>query len=137
MDKIAELFRINRRIQSEYEAAIPLMRDAEVIRSLRFLTDLDELAAKFQFTPRDILLFLAPDFDSQQLQESTRNEPDGSGTLAKDSAAKPARRGREYPVKRYKNPHTGDVLETRGANHTLLKQWKGTYGAAVVEGWRD
>jgi hypothetical protein len=132
MDKIAELFRINRRIQSEYEAAIPLMRDAEVIRSLRFLTDLDELAAKFQFTPRDILLFLAPELDSQQLQESTRSE----SVLAKDAAARPSRRGREYPVKRYKNPHTGDVLETRGANHTLLKQWKGTYGAAVVEGWR-
>jgi hypothetical protein len=47
-----------------------------------------------------------------------------------------SRRPREYPVKRYKNPHTGDVIETRGGNHTVLKKWKSTYGGAVVEGWR-
>ncbi len=66
MKKIAEVFQINRRIQSEFQTAAALLRDAEVIRALRFLNDLDELAEKFQFTPRDILMYLAPRKESSQ-----------------------------------------------------------------------
>jgi len=132
--KIAEVFQINRRIQSEFQTAAALLRDAEVIRALRFLNDLDELAEKFQFTPRDILMYLAP------RKESSKSAHAEQGVIqkltAKADATKSTRRPREYPVKRYKNPHTGDVIETRGGNHTVLKKWKSTYGGAVVEGWR-
>lgn len=134
MNKIAEVFQINRRIDSEVQTAAALLRDVEVIRALRFLNDLDELAYKFQFTPREILMYLAPREESSQLPQ-----PDQGVTEklpAKTGATKATRRPREYPVKLYKNPHTGDVIETRGGNHTVLKKWKSTYGGAVVEGWR-
>ena len=38
-------------------------------------------------------------------------------------------------VKRYKNPHTGEVIETKGGNHKGLKQWKDQYGADEVQNW--
>jgi len=38
-------------------------------------------------------------------------------------------------VKVYRNPHNGELIETKGGNHKLLKQWKQEYGAQEVESW--
>ncbi len=38
-------------------------------------------------------------------------------------------------LKVYKNPNTGEVIETEGGNHRGLKEWKAEHGADVVEGW--
>jgi len=43
------------------------------------------------------------------------------------------RRARQTKV--YRNPHNGEVVETKGGNHKILKQWKEQYGADAVEGW--
>lgn len=42
---------------------------------------------------------------------------------------------RERKVKVYTNPHTDEIVETKGGNHKTLKEWKAKYGADVVEGW--
>ncbi|MOA27653.1 hypothetical protein D3C78_1485400 [compost metagenome] len=42
---------------------------------------------------------------------------------------------RPRQVKVYKNPHTGEMVETKGCNHKTLKEWKGQYGSATVESW--
>jgi hypothetical protein len=51
-------------------------------------------------------------------------------------AAKP-QAGTRKPrrVKIYKNPHTGEVVETKGGNHKTLKEWKAEHGSATVESW--
>ncbi|MDR7283149.1 hypothetical protein J2X84_001973 [Pseudomonas corrugata] len=135
MDKLAEVFRINRRIESEYEAAESLIRDREVIKGLRFLTELDELATKYQFAPRDILLLLFPELASEQIETLTNAKP--VPVRVPSSASHLNRRATQRTVRRYKNPHTGEVLETRGANHKRLKQWKAEFGVEVVEAWRE
>jgi len=38
-------------------------------------------------------------------------------------------------VKVYKNPHTGETIETKGGNHKGLKEWKAQHGADTVESW--
>jgi hypothetical protein len=35
----------------------------------------------------------------------------------------------------YKNPETGETVESKGGNHKVLKAWKEQYGAEQVEGW--
>jgi hypothetical protein len=35
----------------------------------------------------------------------------------------------------YKNPKTGEVVETKGGNHNQLKEWKAEYGSDTVEFW--
>ncbi len=50
-------------------------------------------------------------------------------------AAVKTRRPRQ--VKVYVQPVTGKRVETKGANHALLKAWKAEFGADVVEGWRQ
>lgn len=42
---------------------------------------------------------------------------------------------RERTLKRYKHPDTGEVVETNGDNHKVLKAWKAEHGADTVEGW--
>lgn len=38
-------------------------------------------------------------------------------------------------VKVYKNPHSGEIVETKGGNQRTLKAWKNEYGADEVESW--
>ncbi|WP_259645995.1 DNA binding protein, partial [Pseudomonas ficuserectae] len=38
-------------------------------------------------------------------------------------------------VKQYKNPHNGEVIETKGGNHKTLKEWKAKWGSDDVESW--
>lgn len=38
-------------------------------------------------------------------------------------------------LKIYKNPNTGEVVETRGGNQKTLKAWKEEFGADTVESW--
>lgn len=37
----------------------------------------------------------------------------------------------------YKNPHTGEVVRTRGGNHVTLKEWRTKYGAETVDSWKE
>ncbi|HCL4185724.1 TPA: DNA binding protein, partial [Pseudomonas aeruginosa] len=38
-------------------------------------------------------------------------------------------------VKVYKNPNSGEIVETKGGNHKVLKAWKAEFGNDVVESW--
>ncbi|AZC51726.1 transcriptional regulator MvaT, P16 subunit, putative [Pseudomonas chlororaphis subsp. piscium] len=40
-------------------------------------------------------------------------------------------------MKAYKNPHSGEVVQTKGGNHAVLKVWKAEYDAETVEAWRQ
>ena len=62
----------------------------------------------YQKSLRDVISLLDPD---AKIGKSTRT--------AKAPAGKRARK-----VKQYKNPHTGEVIETKGGNHKTLKEWK-------------
>ncbi|WP_431688829.1 histone-like nucleoid-structuring protein, MvaT/MvaU family [Hahella sp. NBU794] len=39
------------------------------------------------------------------------------------------------PLKVYKNPHTGEVVKTRGGNHKVLNEWRGKHGKETVDSW--
>ena len=55
----------------------------------------------------------------------------GAGDGAGDSD-KPKR-----PLKTYRNPHTGEVVQTRGGNQKTLKAWRDRYGKEEVENWLE
>ena len=38
-------------------------------------------------------------------------------------------------LKTYKNPHNGEVVQTKGGNPAVLKAWKAQYGGNEVESW--
>lgn len=38
-------------------------------------------------------------------------------------------------LKIFKNPKTGETVETRGGNHKVLKAWKATYKLENIDDW--
>ena len=81
--------------------------------------ELRTLMGTYQKSLRDVISLLDPD---AKIGKSTRT--------AKAPAGKRARK-----VKQYKNPHTGEVIETKGGNHKTLKEWKAKWGPEAVESW--
>lgn len=96
-----------------------LSQDDKLKKEMEFEGRLRELMGEYQKSLRDIIALLDPPSNSK------RNIP------AKDAAS--PRRARK--VKQYKNPHSGEVIETKGGNHKTLKEWKQKWGSDEVENW--
>ncbi|MGV8865070.1 MAG: histone-like nucleoid-structuring protein, MvaT/MvaU family [Pseudomonas sp.] len=62
-------------------------------------------------------------------------DPQGGGKPGKASSTPDKTTRKPRAVKTYKNPHTGEVVETKGGNHKTLKEWKAEHGSDTVESW--
>ncbi|EPH2424798.1 histone-like nucleoid-structuring protein MvaT [Pseudomonas aeruginosa] len=96
-----------------------LEQDDKLKKELEFEEKLRTLMGTYQKSLRDVISLLDPD---AKIGKSTRT--------AKAPAGKRARK-----VKQYKNPHTGEVIETKGGNHKTLKEWTAKWGPEAVESW--
>ncbi|MCP1605549.1 histone-like nucleoid-structuring protein MvaT [Pseudomonas citronellolis] len=96
-----------------------LEKDDKLKKELEFEEKLRTLMGGYGKSLRDILALLDPD---AKLSKAPR--------AAKTTGSKRARK-----VKQYKNPHNGEVIETKGGNHKTLKEWKAKWGADTVESW--
>lgn len=45
------------------------------------------------------------------------------------------KKNRPVSVKLYTNPHTGEVVRSKGGNTKRLMEWRSTYGTLAVSGW--
>ena len=97
-----------------------LSADDKLQKELEFEGKLRELMGEYQKSLRDIIALLDPEARTGKAQRAARAP----------AASKRARR-----VKQYKNPHNGEVIETKGGNHKTLKEWKAKWGSDEVEGW--
>ncbi|MET1077884.1 MAG: histone-like nucleoid-structuring protein MvaT [Pseudomonas sp.] len=96
-----------------------LSQDDKLKKELEFEGKLRTLMGEYQKSLRDIVAMLDPDTKG------------GKGLRpSKTTGTKRARK-----VKQYKNPNTGEVIETKGGNHKTLKEWKAKWGSDAVEGW--
>ncbi|MDH4602407.1 MULTISPECIES: histone-like nucleoid-structuring protein, MvaT/MvaU family [Pseudomonas syringae group] len=120
MSKLAEFRELERNLADQLAALEALKGDSGLQREMEFEQKLRELLAEYGFSLRNVIALLDP-------QSLTRS--DTSAAVGK----KITRRARQ--VKRYKNPHTGELIETKGGNHKQLKEWKAEHGADTVESW--
>lgn len=95
-----------------------LSKDDKLKKEIEFEKKLTTLMSQYDKNTRDVIAILDPE-----------NKLSAPGR----AAAAPVKRARR--VKQYKNPHNGEVIETKGGNHKLLKAWKAEYGAETVESW--
>lgn len=58
-----------------------------------------------------------------------------SASPAKRSAALSSKTRKPRKLKVFKNPNTGETVETRGGNHKILKAWKSEYNLANIDEW--
>ncbi|TCV62786.1 histone-like nucleoid-structuring protein, MvaT/MvaU family [Pseudomonas fluorescens] len=93
-----------------------LSSDERLQAELEFERKLRGLMGQYNKSLRDIILLLDPQ-------------------ALKRLGAKPIAQRRRRVVKVYKNPHTGETVQTKGGNHKILKSWKEKHGAGEVEKW--
>lgn len=96
-----------------------LSQDGKLQQELEFEKKLRALMADYQKALPDIIALL---------------DPQGAvATRTVRAAATGTKRPRR--VKRYTNPHNNEVIDTKGGNHKVLKEWKARWGGDEVESW--
>ncbi|KJK07856.1 histone-like nucleoid-structuring protein, MvaT/MvaU family [Pseudomonas tussilaginis] len=118
MSRLAEFRQLEQQLAAQLAELETLKGSTELQKEIEFETKLRDLLVEYGFNLRDVINLL---------------DPQANRRAAPVAAEKTPRRARQ--VKRYKNPHNGEIIETKGGNHKLLKEWKAQYGADVVEGW--
>jgi len=98
-----------------------LESDPDLKSELEFERKLKDLISEHDKSPRDVVQVLSA-IDPVAIN------------FVRDSSAKTGRR-RPRPVKIYENPHTGEIVETRGPNHKTLREWREQYGKETVQSW--
>ncbi|WP_110973205.1 histone-like nucleoid-structuring protein, MvaT/MvaU family [Pseudomonas huaxiensis] len=119
MSRLAEFRQLEQQLAAQLAELEALKGSSELQAEIQFETKLRDLLAEYGYSLRDIINILDP-------QANRR-------AAAPVAVEKSPRRARQ--VKQYKNPHNGEIIETKGGNHKLLKEWKAQYGGDVVEGW--
>lgn len=103
----------------DLQAKIDVLRqDPSLARELEFKDKLVALMEGGNKTLRDVIALLDP--QSQRRGKYVPISPSGRSSRR---------------VKRYKNPHNGEVIETKGGNHKALQEWKKKWGGDEVESW--
>ena len=117
MSRLAEFRAAEKALQEQMAQLEALKKDAGLKREIEFEQKLVGLMKSYDKGLRDIIAILDPKAATRPI------------------AAAPKQQRRPRVVKVYENPHTGELIETKGGNHRGLKAWKEEYGAATVESW--
>jgi hypothetical protein len=115
MSKIAEYKRLEAQLAEQLAALDKLKTDDKLQQEIEFETKLKALLKEYGFSLKTVLDILDP-------------EPVANRTVQQG-----VRRPRALKV--YTNPHTGEVVETKGGNHKVINAWKTKYGAEQVRSW--
>ncbi|MFU5275021.1 histone-like nucleoid-structuring protein MvaT [Pseudomonas aeruginosa] len=117
MSLINEYRNTEEAIKELQERLQSLSADDRLKKELEFDQKLRALMGEYNKSLRDVIALLDPNAGKQTV--------------------KAARAGTRAPreLKVYKNPNTGEVVETKGGNHKTLKAWKEKWGAAAVQSW--
>lgn len=119
MSRLAEFRQLEKHLAEQLAALEAMKGDEGLQREVEFETKLRELLAEYGYSLRNVISLLDP-------QASRR-------TATANDAKAVSRKPRQ--VKIYKNPHSGEVIETKGGNHKVLKSWKAEYGFDEVDSW--
>eukprot|EP01013_Petalomonas_cantuscygni_P032367 TRINITY_DN5888_c0_g1_i1.p4 TRINITY_DN5888_c0_g1~~TRINITY_DN5888_c0_g1_i1.p4 ORF type:complete len:143 (-),score=10.12 TRINITY_DN5888_c0_g1_i1:5379-5744(-) len=96
-----------------------LEEDTGLKRELQFEADIKALLKEYDFTAKHAFNVLAAVDPS--LAPNTASKSDGP----------------KRAMKTYKNPHTGEIVKTRGGNQKTLNEWRKEYGAETVASWEQ
>lgn len=118
MSLLAEYRQTEQTIKELKERLDLLSNDSRLHRDLEFADKLRGLMAEYDKNERGVLSILYPD----------GNVP--GAVRVKEAVTKRTRQ-----LKTYKNPHTNEIIETKGGNHKILKAWKSEFGGDTVESW--
>lgn len=117
MSKLAEFRALEAQLATQLKQLDAMKNDDGLKREIEFENKLRQLMAKYGVGLKEVIALLDPQ------------------RLARPASTESSSPRRERKVKIYKNPKTGEVVETKGGNHKVLKLWKQEFGADAVESW--
>lgn len=121
MSRLAEYRRLEQQLAQQLAELEAMKSDGAIQAEMDFENKLRALLGEYGYSLREVISIL---------------DPQGRGRHQAPAAVeKTSRKPRE--VKVYKNPHNGELVQTKGGNHAVLKAWKAEHGAEVVESWRQ
>lgn len=106
-----------KQLQEELQA---LEGNSELKKELEFKEKLQVLMTEHGKLARDVCGILDPSYRSTSVKRDKGVSTDGR---------------KKRLLKVYKNPHTGEVVETRGGNHKVIQEWKAEFGNEEVVSW--
>jgi hypothetical protein len=120
MSKLAEFRQLERHLAEQLAALEAMKGDKGLEQEIEFESKLRTLLGEYNKSLKDIVSIL---------------DPQGGSKPGKAAAAPVKGSRKPRAMKLYKNPHSGEVVETKGGNHKVLKEWKVEYGSDTVESW--
>lgn len=124
MGKISTYYEKQKAVQQLQEELQKMESDKELKKELDFKDELGKLMDKYGKSGKDMLEVLAA------LDPSVKSKVEQGNGSANDGRKK-------RPLKTYRNPHTGEVVQTRGGNHKTLNAWRQQYGKEEVARWQE
>jgi hypothetical protein len=116
MSRLAEFRKLEQQLAAQLAELETLKNDSGLKKEIEFETKLRDLLDEYGYSLRNIVSIVDP---------QAAGGRKGSPVVAE----KATRKAREMKV--YKNPLTGELVETKGGNHKLLKAWKAQFGEEV------
>lgn len=121
MAKINDYYQKKQLMEKLSEELRQLEQDQALKSELEFEDKVRGLMKEYDKSPKHVLQILSA------------IDPSVAGAKAEVASGTRAKR----PMKTYKNPHTGDVVKTRGGNHKTLNEWREKYGKEAVQSWQE
>ena len=126
MGKISTYYEKQQAVKQLQDELQKMEEDKELRKELDFKEELNQLMEKYGKSGKDMLEVLAT------LDSSVKNKLEQSGSSSSSNDGRKKR-----PLKTYRNPHTGEVVQTRGGNHKTLNAWRQQYGKEEVARWQE
>jgi len=121
MAKINDYYQ-KKQLMEKLAAELEKLEEDQALKGeLEFENKVRDLMKEYDKSPKDVLQILSA------------IDPSVGGAKAEAAAGGRAKR----PMKTYKNPHTGEVVKTRGGNHKTLNEWRNKYGKEAVQSWQE
>jgi xenogenic silencer MvaT-like protein len=121
MAKINDYYQKKQLMEKLSEELAQLEQDQALKSELEFENKVRDLMKEYKKAPKDVLQILSA------------IDPTIGGAKPTSGGGSRAKR----PMKTYKNPHTGEVVQTRGGNHKTLNEWRKKHGKEAVQGWQQ
>ncbi|MCH4812795.1 histone-like nucleoid-structuring protein, MvaT/MvaU family [Vreelandella neptunia] len=106
-----------KQLQEELQA---LESNSELQQELEFKDALTRLMTEYGKVSRDVCEMLDASYSAPKAAKKATSSTDGR---------------KKRMLKVYKNPHTGEIVETRGGNNKVIQAWKSEFGNEEVVSW--
>lgn len=122
LQKLADFRKLQNALEQQQKIFNEMQGDPQIQDAIKFTKDLHAFLKKHDKSIADAILALNPLASALQVDSFLC-----AGTATTTRYYK--------PLKRYVNPHSGEVVESKGGSNKTLMKWKRQWGRSVVATW--